>query len=101
MKDMKQELEDQLAKDFPFMIAKNVWTGEVCCDDDGNAYGFPCSVDDGWYQLIHGLCQELTDLYIANERDPHKPDIAAYFPVAFMSTKGMGVRWWIPVTSQC
>jgi AraC family transcriptional regulator len=31
------------------------------------------------------------------ERDSQKPDIAAYFPVAFMSTKGMGVRWWIPV----
>jgi AraC family transcriptional regulator len=31
------------------------------------------------------------------ERDEQKPDIAAYFPVAFMSTKGMGVRWWIPV----
>ena len=31
------------------------------------------------------------------ERDEMKPDIAAYFPVAFMSTKGMGVRWWIPV----
>jgi AraC family transcriptional regulator len=31
------------------------------------------------------------------ERDEHKADIAAYFPVAFLSTKGMGVRWWIPV----
>ncbi len=31
------------------------------------------------------------------ERDEQKPDIAAYFPVAFMSIKGMGVRWWIPV----
>jgi AraC family transcriptional regulator len=31
------------------------------------------------------------------ERDEQKPDIAAYFPIAFMSTRGMGVRWWIPV----
>ena len=31
------------------------------------------------------------------ERDPKRPDIAAYFPVPFLSTKGMGVRWWIPV----
>ncbi|MBN2042001.1 MAG: AraC family transcriptional regulator [Spirochaetes bacterium] len=31
------------------------------------------------------------------ERDEEKADIAAYFPVAFMSDKGMGVRWWIPV----
>jgi AraC family transcriptional regulator len=34
------------------------------------------------------------------ERDEQKPDIAAYFPVAFMSTKGMRVRWWIPVTKK-
>ncbi len=26
-----------------------------------------------------------------------KDDIAAYFPVAFPSTLGMGIRWWIPV----
>jgi AraC family transcriptional regulator len=31
------------------------------------------------------------------ERDNNKPDIAAYFPVAFRSAKEMGVRWWIPV----
>jgi AraC family transcriptional regulator len=31
------------------------------------------------------------------ERDEKKADIAAYFPVAFMTIKGMGVRWWIPV----
>ncbi len=34
------------------------------------------------------------------ERDEQKPDIAAYFPVAFMSTRGMGVRWWIPVVKK-
>ncbi|MCP4673443.1 MAG: AraC family transcriptional regulator [Desulfobacula sp.] len=31
------------------------------------------------------------------DRDEQKPDIAAYFPMAFMSLKGMGVRWWIPI----
>ncbi len=31
------------------------------------------------------------------ERDENKADIAAYFPVAFQSIRGMGVRWWIPV----
>jgi AraC family transcriptional regulator len=31
------------------------------------------------------------------ERDNNKPDIAAYFPIAFGSIKEMGVRWWIPV----
>ena len=31
------------------------------------------------------------------ERDADKPDIAAYFPVAFRPMKEMGVRWWIPI----
>lgn len=34
------------------------------------------------------------------ERDEQKPDIAAYFPVAFLTIKGMGVRWWIPVVKK-
>lgn len=34
------------------------------------------------------------------ERDTQKPDIAAYFPVAFMGIKCMGVRWWIPVVKK-
>jgi AraC family transcriptional regulator len=34
------------------------------------------------------------------ERDAQKPDIAAYFPVAFMPIKDMGVRWWIPVVKK-
>lgn len=31
------------------------------------------------------------------ERDGNKPDIAAYFPVAFRPMKDMRVRWWIPI----
>lgn len=31
------------------------------------------------------------------ERDGNKPDIAAYFPIAFRPMKDMGIRWWIPV----
>ena len=31
------------------------------------------------------------------ERDGNKPDIAAYFPIAFRPMSEMGVRWWIPV----
>lgn len=31
------------------------------------------------------------------ERDSNKPDIAAYFPVAFRPMKDMRVRWWIPI----
>tara|TARA_R100000027_G_scaffold2734_6_gene2679 strand:+ start:1183 stop:1677 length:495 start_codon:yes stop_codon:yes gene_type:complete len=31
------------------------------------------------------------------ERDDRKPDLAAYFPVAFLPPNSMEVRWWIPV----
>lgn len=31
------------------------------------------------------------------ERDGNKPDIAAYFPIAFRPFGEMGVRWWIPI----
>lgn len=34
------------------------------------------------------------------ERDETKPDIAAYFPIAFRSLKDMGVRWWIPIVKK-
>lgn len=34
------------------------------------------------------------------ERDGTKPDIAAYFPVAFRPMKEMLVRWWIPVVKR-
>ncbi len=34
---------------------------------------------------------------VGYERDGNKPDIAAYFPIAFRPMGEMGVRWWIPV----
>ena len=34
------------------------------------------------------------------ERDSDKPDIAAYFPVAFRPLSEMRVRWWIPVVEK-
>jgi hypothetical protein len=72
---MKRELENQLAKDFSFMIAKNVFSGEVCLDEDNNTFGFPCSCGDGWYQVIHNLCQELTDFYVSKNSDPSEIEI--------------------------
>ncbi|WP_419555177.1 GyrI-like domain-containing protein [Pseudoalteromonas luteoviolacea] len=33
------------------------------------------------------------------ERDDHKPNIVAYFPVPFRPINEMFVRWWIPVIS--
>ena len=37
---------------------------------------------------------------IGYERDGNKPDIAAYFPMAFRHFSEMGVRWWIPIVKK-
>ncbi|WP_179957841.1 AraC family transcriptional regulator [Exilibacterium tricleocarpae] len=37
---------------------------------------------------------------VGYERDGNKPDIAAYFPIAFRPMGEMGVRWWIPVVKK-
>ena len=69
---MRDELENKLAEDFEFMKARNVWTGELCYDEDNNTYGFPCECSDGWYNLIHDLCQEITDFYNSKGEDASK-----------------------------
>lgn len=54
---MKKELEIQLKKEFPFL---NHTT------DSGNAtmyQSFGCECSDGWYPLLHDLCQAITERY--------------------------------------
>lgn len=34
------------------------------------------------------------------ERDGNKPDLVAYFPIAFRSMSEMRVRWWVPVVKK-
>ncbi len=53
---MRAELENKLGKDFPFMKRNKT--------EDGNIYQkWGCECADGWYQLLHDLCQEITDTY--------------------------------------
>lgn len=62
---MKDELELKLAEEFPFMrLWKNV--DEQRKDDShiSQLYdAFYCDVDDGWYELIRGLCRDITTAY--------------------------------------
>ncbi len=54
--NMREELEIKLGKDFPFMKRTN--------KEDGSIYQrWGCECADGWYQLLHSLCQEITDTY--------------------------------------
>lgn len=62
---MKDELEQQLERDFPFM--KRDRNGEK------NIYQeWGCECDNGWYDLIYELCQKISDRF---ERDGKEPDI--------------------------
>ncbi len=54
---MKNELELKLQKEFPFMQQNHV-------DSEKITYRrFGCECNDGWYNLIHDLCREITAKY--------------------------------------
>lgn len=62
---MKDELEEKLAEDFPFMAQKPTAVEQKA--DKGRIYNlfgaFGCECGDGWYGLLHSLCAEITELY--------------------------------------
>lgn len=66
---MKEELEQQLEHDFPFMQKSRV-------KEERNTYKiFGCECGDGWYGLIHELCQSITDRYVKEEILPENIDL--------------------------
>lgn len=55
---MNKNLEAILEKTFPFM--KRI--------DNGTDYSeLGCECGDGWYELIHDMCAEITDVYCRNK----------------------------------
>lgn len=60
---MREELEQKLMDEFPFMEAKNVWTDRKL--------GFPmgCECEDGWFDLIYNCCKEIDELYKQRNKD--------------------------------
>lgn len=62
---MKQELEMKIAGEFPFMRrGKNA--DEQMIDDGriSNLYdAFGCDFADGWYEVVRGLCRDITEAY--------------------------------------
>lgn len=68
---MSPELENKLASEFPFMrVEKRYKSGEF--------YGFGCECGDGWYQLLHDLCRDITNYFkdfgVSPEDIPLRPD---------------------------
>lgn len=56
---MRADLELKLQNDFPFMKLNRI-------DRETNTYRrYGCECSDGWYNLIHDMCQSITDRYAA------------------------------------
>lgn len=62
---MKRELEEKLAKEFEFMHRGKGYDEQMISDGFvADLYGaFGCEHDDGWYELLRGLCLEITEAY--------------------------------------
>ena len=66
---MKQELEEKLAAEFPFMRRRKSYeeqTAEGIVSDLYGAWGCECGA--GWYELLRGLCGEITEVYQRHDR---------------------------------
>ena len=64
----KKEFEIKLEKEFPFMRQKEI-TGEQWEKGDYSAYdAYGCAVGEGWYNLLRGLCMDITKAYKAHNK---------------------------------
>lgn len=62
---MNEQLERQIQADFPFMKMNKI-------DGEENLYRrWGCDCDDGWYELIHDMCQAITDRYAVSVKPRH------------------------------
>ena len=66
---MREELEQKLMDDFPFMEVKSFV--------DGERLGCPiiCECQDGWFKLIYSMCKEIDELYKAKGKDVNELNI--------------------------
>ncbi|NLB82138.1 MAG: hypothetical protein GX800_11150 [Clostridiaceae bacterium] len=62
---MKRELELKITEEFPFMRrGKNIDEQRKEVGHISDLYGaFGCGVGDGWYEVIRGLCRDITEAY--------------------------------------
>ncbi|MGN0461747.1 MAG: hypothetical protein ACI4HZ_04820 [Ruminococcus sp.] len=62
---MKDELELELAKSFPFIRRnENIDEQKAKKGRIFDLYGaFGCDVGNGWYSVLYGLCDEITKAY--------------------------------------
>lgn len=61
---MKIELDNKLAETFPFMKKKETLEEQQAKGRINNLYdAFGCDCSDGWYDVLYGLCSEITETY--------------------------------------
>jgi ribosomal protein L40E len=68
---MKQELEEKLFKRFPWTEAKD-WDWE---EVKGRGYFVYCQVDDGWFNLLWQLFEEIENHYKATNQEHRLQDL--------------------------
>ena len=77
---MRAELQNKLIEDFP-------WMDPGRADSREPYVHFGIQIGDGWYQLLHDLCQEITDRF---KQDGVEPDII----VCQVKEKFAGLRFY-------
>lgn len=61
---MRDELQNKLAEEFPFMRRQKSLQEQRSNGRIHDLYGaFGCSVGDGWYEVLYGLCSDITNAY--------------------------------------
>jgi len=66
---MREELEQKLLDEFPFMEITTLWGGKR------KGIPVPCECGDGWYNLIYDCCKEIDKLYKRRNKDINKIQI--------------------------
>lgn len=82
---MNAEFEQKLADDFPFMRRNQSGESDGKITNIYQKWGFQCG--DGWYDLIHDLCHEITDRY-------EKEGISVDIVVEQIKEKFAGLRFY-------
>lgn len=61
---MREDLEDKLANEFPFMRRGDSYKEQEKSGEIRDLFGaFGCEVGDGWYDILRGLCHEVSRAY--------------------------------------
>ena len=68
---MRGELEEKLAAEFPFMRKSKTFGQQMNDGKINDLYSaFGCECGDGWYEVLRGLCSEVTEVFAEAGAEP-------------------------------